>query len=94
MMRKYLNMLIGRELVIKKTVSMENEWYGSNYGGFFVHPLGLNEESLVYSFGVGEDISFDKEIILRHRCCVFAFDPTPRCINWIKSQIPRKRFHL
>jgi FkbM family methyltransferase len=61
-------------------------WYGSSYGGFFVHPDVLTKKSVVYSFGIGEDISFDEAIIKRHNCEVFGFDPTPKSINWIKAK--------
>jgi len=39
-------------------------WYGSPYGGFYVDPTLLDENSVVYSFGIGEDISFDLDIEL------------------------------
>ena len=61
-------------------------YYGNNYGGFYVNPDLLNKNSIVYSFGIGEDISFDSAIIDNHNCQVFGFDPTPKSINWIKNQ--------
>jgi FkbM family methyltransferase len=51
-----------------------------------VHPDDLCEASIVYSFGIGEDISFDKAVIEKHKCPVFAFDPTPKSIDWIERQ--------
>lgn len=70
-------------------------WYGSDYGGFYLNPDLLNEHSVVYSFGIGEDISFDEAVISKHNCKVFGFDPTPKSINWIKTRhdVP-KRFHF
>ena len=51
----------------------------------------LSESSVAYSFGVGEDISFDLELIRRFRLHVHAFDPTPRSIAWVHSQtLPRE----
>lgn len=46
----------------------------------------LNEDSVVYSFGVGEDISFGLGLIERFHLTVHAFDPTPRSISWARSQ--------
>ena len=43
---------------LKRSINCEHEWYGSEYGGFYVCPSLLNSQSVVYSFGVGEDISF------------------------------------
>jgi FkbM family methyltransferase len=67
-------------------MEMNHVWYGSNYGGFFIHPDSLNENSIVYSFGIGKDISFDLKCIKQHQCKVFGFDPTPKSIDWIASQ--------
>lgn len=45
-------------------------------GGWTYCPQLLNRESIVYSFGVGDDISFDLSLIQRTGATVFAFDPT------------------
>ena len=64
---------------------------GNDYGGFYVAADFLNESSVVYSFGIGEDISFDQQIIDSYDCIVHAFDPTPKSIQWIKSnKVPNK----
>ena len=77
---------------IKRTVRIKSKWYGNNYGGFYAFQMLINENSIVYSFGIGEDISFDEEIIYRHNCKVYGFDPTPKSINWVKSQPTPKNF--
>ena len=46
----------------------------------------LNKDSVVYSFGIGKDISFDTKLIRNHGCRIYGFDPTPNSINWIKQQ--------
>lgn len=40
----------------------------------------------MYSFGVGEDVSFELGLIERFNVCVNAFDPTPRSLTWVRSQ--------
>ena len=76
---------------LKKGVKCKHIWYGNRYGGFYVCPEFLNENSIIYSFGIGEDISFDRTIIENHNCHVFGFDPTPKAINWVNSQnVPAK----
>ena len=70
------------------------KWYGSDYGGFYVNPDILNEDSIVYSFGIGEDISFDSRVIGSHKCQVFGFDPTPKSIKWVENQTLPAGFHF
>lgn len=57
-----------------------------DYGGWMLCPDGLSSQSIVYSFGVGEDASFDLDVIRRYGVQVYAFDPTPRSIQWVKEQ--------
>jgi FkbM family methyltransferase len=60
---------------------------GSSYGGWLV-PLGeIDESSICYSVGIGEDVSFDLGLIERLNCSVFAFDPTPRAVQYVESVI-------
>lgn len=67
------------------------ERFGSDYGGYVVCPEYLDRDSVVYSLGVGEDISFDLEIIARFGCVVHAFDPTPRSSEWlVRQDVSRK----
>lgn len=84
--KKIYHWLKGDYVFIKKQITCHSKWYGSLYGGFFLYPDILSERAIVYSFGIGEDITFDTEIINQHRCRVFGFDPTPKSINWISNQ--------
>ncbi len=61
-------------------------YLGTDYGGWAIDERLIKNNSIIYSFGVGTDISFDMELITRYGCSIFAFDPTPRCIKWIESQ--------
>lgn len=65
---------------------------GSDYGGYAVCPVGLNAHSVVYSFGIGEDISFDVALMERYGMSIHAFDPTPRSIRWVEEQNVGDRF--
>jgi FkbM family methyltransferase len=84
--RQLILTISGKVKHFKKGIKLKSEWYGNDYGGFYVYPQLLNENSIVYSFGIGEDISFDTAIIQNHHCKVFGFDPTPKSINWINKQ--------
>lgn len=63
---------------------------GNDYGCFFVFEDRLRPNPVVYSFGVGEDASFDLAMIRQFGADVYAFDPTPKSVQWVKSQrMPR-----
>ena len=67
---------------------------GTDYGGYAVLTDAVNADSIVYSFGLGEDISFDLALMERTGCQVFGFDPTPRSIAWVRAQQLPPGFHL
>jgi FkbM family methyltransferase len=83
--KKHGLLFSGKYNHLKKRVKCRTSWYGNTYGGFYVCPDKLNAQSIVYSVGIGRDISFDQAIIDRHQCQVFGFDPTPNCIFWIEK---------
>ena len=71
------------------------EHLGSGYGGWTVVPDLLGAQSVVYSVGVGSDVTFDRALIDRFGCTVHTFDPTPMARAWIARQElpPRFVFH-
>lgn len=71
---------------IKKQINCDYEWYGNEYGGFYINPNIIDNNGIVYSFGIGEDISFDEAIMRNHNCTVFGFDPTPKSVEWCSHQ--------
>lgn len=90
--RKILNpILFGH---IKPSVNCACVWYGNTYGGFYLNPNIIHEEAIVYSFGIGEDISFDLDLIQKHKSNVFGFDPTPKSIKWCSEQNLPSQFKL
>jgi FkbM family methyltransferase len=59
---------------------------GQDSGIWSLCPDGLDRNSVVYSFGIGRDISFERALIERFHLTVYAFDPTPLALAWIRSQ--------
>jgi FkbM family methyltransferase len=59
---------------------------GARSGVWVVDPGALAADSVVYSFGVGDNVAWDLAMIERFSCTVHAFDPTPRAIDWVRSQ--------
>ncbi len=84
----------GKYKHIKRTTNVSKKWYGNRGGGFYVAHKLLDSKSIVYSFGVGEDISFDRTIVENYGCQVFAFYPTPKSINWCRNQVLPSNFNL
>ena len=68
---------------------------GSAYGGYVV-PLELvDADWICYSGGLGEDISFELELIAATDCRMYGFDPTPRAVahaQRVAAQDPRFEF--
>jgi FkbM family methyltransferase len=68
---------------------------GRGDGEWAVHATALSAGAVAHSYGVGQDVSFDLDLIRRHGVDVHAFDPTPIAAEWIRTQnLPaRFRFH-
>jgi len=81
-----IRILLGREFNFKIQTKREKKWFGNWYGGFYLTCGNLNNDSVIYSFGIGEDISFDEAAINKFGCTVFGFDPTPRAIDWLRNK--------
>lgn len=92
--KKHALLLSGKYNHLKKQEKCKALWYGNTYGGFYVCPDQLNPQSIVYSFGIGRDISFDKAMIDQHDCQVFGFDPTPNSITWVLETPTPERFQF
>jgi hypothetical protein len=69
--------------------------FGSKYGGWVIpYPDNdLNEESIIYCVGAGEDISFDIILQSLYKCKIFLIDPTKKakkhfedCKNYFKDK--------
>ena len=84
--RRRVNQLLGRDLNVGVQLQCHPLRLGSDYGGWVVRPEFIRPESIVYCFGVGEDISFDLAMIDRFGVRVHAFDPTPKSMRFIQSQ--------
>ena len=76
----------------KPTLCISQKWIGNQYGGFYVHTDALHAQSIVYSIGIGEDISFDQELIKTIGCPVFGYDPTPKSIAWVTKNMNDRQF--
>ena len=93
-----INTLLGRDGIsgIKISVVKCLERIGSDYGGWIIPTHLIDENSICYCAGVGEDVTFDLGLIGRFNCTVFAYDPTPRAIQYVRREVseePRFNFY-
>lgn len=54
-------------------------------GNYLVNKKNLNSNSIIYSFGIGENINFEKNISEKFNCKVFAYDPTSLAKNYMSK---------
>ncbi len=85
-----LKRLIGTELCLRVELQVET----IKSGGWCFTAQGLDQDSIVYSLGVGDDIAFDLSIIEGFGAEVHAFDPTPSSIEMLSSADLPTRFHF
>lgn len=76
---------IGKKININ--TSYDLKYFGSPYGGWYVFDTYLDSQSVIVSCGVGEDISFDVELLKKFNCYIHLFDPTPRSIKHYEEMI-------
>jgi FkbM family methyltransferase len=84
----------GLDKYIKQDISIPVNTFGNPRTDWTLYTGFLNENSIVYSFGVGDDISFDLGLINKFDLQIFAFDPTPKSIDWISTQKLPNQFVL
>lgn len=70
----------------RQEVCVEYEVLGSDYGGWPIAVGGIGPDTSIFSFGAGEDISFDLAVIERFGSNVVVFDPTPKSVAWMNRQ--------
>ena len=94
-MRSFLNKLhkkILNLIIPVKNYSLNKiEHYGTYYGGYDI--VNKNDIKNVISCGLGEDATFDVEILNKFNCRIIAIDPTPRSIvhyNEISKRFGKK----
>ena len=85
-LKRLMNQCIRRDLFYFPKRLPSTETLGTVYGGHSVLTSVVDQAPVLYSFGVGEDISFDLAMMQRFDAQVFACDPTPRAVNFLEGQ--------
>ena len=92
--RRAVLSVVGRDLFYLREVTPPRLRLGRSDASWCVCPAGLQSDSVFYSFGVGEDVSFELALIERIGLRVEAFDPTPRSLAWVRTQRLPPQFTL
>ena len=86
LVKRWLKARLGLDVFVRPGCSVPIIQLGQNSGAWALCPDGLDKNSVVYSFGIGRDISFERALIDRYHLTVYAFDPTPLALAWIRAQ--------
>lgn len=78
--------IIGKDFYTGSNISLKKKTLGVDKACWTIYENNLTSGSVVYSFGVGTDISFDLAMIKQYHLTIHAFDPTPKSIQWVKDQ--------
>ena len=86
--------LIGRDFYQFRQVKRNRVTFGNRFADWTFCPDNIDEHSVIYSFGVGEDVSFDLKLMEHYKLEVHGFDPSPRSIDWVGKQKLPEQFHF
>ena len=89
-----LEYLRGKEIWVRPQVRCRKMLLGDGDGEWCICPDLVKPDSVVYSFGVGMDISFDRALMKQFGVEIHAFDPTPVAMDWIAKQENLTGFHF
>lgn len=57
-----------------------------NVGNYLLNKNLINNNSIIYSFGIGQSISFEESISNQFNCKVFCYDPTSLAVNYMDNK--------
>jgi FkbM family methyltransferase len=83
--RRALKAVAGADHWIGIEISLLKRRYGNDWADWVVAHALLTPSSVVYSFGLGRDVSFEQALIVDIGCKVFGFDPTPISMKYVRS---------
>jgi FkbM family methyltransferase len=92
--KRVVRAFLGRDLWQQRQVKCTKLWLGDDGARWCICPDVLSVSSVVYSFGVGEDVSFELELTRQFGVRVHVFDPTPRSIEWLRKQALPEKIHF
>jgi len=92
--RKFKAVIMGKDFLYKPTIKIKSEKLGNKSEGWWIASDYMRLGGVVFSFGLGEDISFDLAIMSKYNSKVYGFDPTPKALRYVKSLNIEENFIL
>jgi FkbM family methyltransferase len=92
--KRIVRAFLVRDLWQQRQVKCTELRLGDDGARWCICPDGLSVSSVVYSFGVREDVSFELELIRQFGVRVNVFDPTLRSIEWLRKQALPEKIHF
>jgi len=85
-LKKLKAVVKGRDFFYNITINIKAEKLGNKSEGWWIYPdIIKDKKPIVFSFGLGENISFDMSIMQKYNAKVYGFDPTPKALKYVKS---------
>ena len=92
MIKRAGRLLTGRDVLYRYDIRPRKASLGSTYGAWTVAPEYVRPNGVMYSFGVGYDISFDEAAITQLKLEAHGFDPSPHIIELMRNRDLPRRF--
>jgi len=80
---RFIRQVCGRDVWNWRQVRVETLAIGKEK--YVICPNLLSSSSIVYSAGIGDDVSFEMDVIKHFGASVFCFEPSPESILWIEK---------
>ena len=84
--KRRLKALVGLDVWQRSEIAVPTVRLGTAGARWAIASPGLGPGTIVYTCGVGTDVSFERDLIARFGTIVHAFDPTPLSIEWAGRQ--------
>lgn len=79
--RRLVLAALGRDHALRPEVRLKTVRLGRDLYDWVIVPALLRKDSIVYSVGLGDDVSFDLELIDLIGCRVYGFEPSPMALD-------------
>ena len=94
LVKRAVRTIFGTDHLLRCDISIPKSRLGSDYGGWTVClDLLKRDPTIIYSVGLGHDISFDLALAAEITCEIFGFDPTPKTRAWLTTHPLPACFH-